>query len=220
MRSAVAIATITALLAVTAPAPARAEERACPDDAAVRVAFIRNSLRRTERWSRVWYDSWIAGYGTLTLGTALLIPAFESRRDQLVWSVSSASALVGVFFIAATYPAAITESESLGRLAARSTDDCSLLVEAERALGRAAEQQISNRKWYFHVLNVAYNLGVGLVIGLALNDWVNAAVNFGVGTALGEASILTLPMGSAKDLARYRRGQYVGFSPTGLRLAW
>jgi hypothetical protein len=215
MRTVVALA-IVALLA----GEARASEPACPDDAAARVEMIRNSLRRTERWSRVWYDSWIAGFGTITLGTALLIPAFESRHDQIVWSISSASAIVGVLFVAANWPVAISESERLGRLSARSTDACALLVEAERALSRAADHQIANRKWYFHVLNVVYNLGVGLIIGLALDDWVNAAVNFGVGTALGEASILTLPMGSAKDLKRYRRGQSLSLAPSAIRLSW
>jgi hypothetical protein len=219
MRRAVA-ATLLALLVAPARAAEPAAERACPDDAAARVELIRGNLRRTERWSRVWYDSWLAGFGTIALGSALLVPAFDDQRDRLVWSISAASAVVGVLFVAANWPAAISESERLSLAAARSTDVCALLVEAERALGRAADHQLANRKWYFHVLNVGYNLGVGLVIGLALNDWVNAVVNFGVGTALGEASILTLPMGSAKDRARYRRGQSIGLAPTGLRLAW
>jgi hypothetical protein len=70
-----------------------------------------------------------------------------------------------------------------------------------------------------HVGNILLNGGAGLILGLAFHHWTTAFVNSMAGVAIGEALVLTRPMGAVDSLTRYRMGELgaVGKPPA---LAW
>ena len=60
--------------------------------------------------------------------------------------------------------------------------------------------------WIAHVVNVLFNVGVGLILGLGYDRWQTAGLNGAVGIAVGEATVLTTPTGMIDGWDRYRFG--------------
>ena len=79
-----------------------------------------------------------------------------------------------------------------------------LIAEGERMLFKGADQELAARAWYMHVLNVAFNVGVGMAIGFIHKLWTNAVVNGLVGLAIGEAMLFTIPLGLVHGRDAYR----------------
>jgi hypothetical protein len=162
-----------------------------------------------------WTAGWALGYTALTLGQLLAVPALAAE-DRPDWYLGAASSAVGVAFVLIDPLEVRDAAEGFSQRAARATSPeevCALLVEGEGLLERSADHEVSGRKWYVHAANVAFNLGVGLLIGLGFKHWGSAALNAAMGIAIGEGTIFTSPTHLASAWSDYQRGALEGDGP-------
>jgi len=202
--------------ATTCPEPKGAAAALASVDAETRLRFIRDRLAAEIGPTKAWMGAWGGGYGVLTVVQMLLTP-FLNDEDRKDFYVGAASSLVGLAAVVALPPAVLTDQPALETKLASTPDVCAQLAAAEETLARDADDQRFGRAWFFHAGNVVFNLGVGLVIGLAFtrpgsafgaadNHWQSAIINAVVGAAVGEAMIFTTPWGLMGANDRYRAG--------------
>jgi hypothetical protein len=215
----IAAAAAAAVAAATlfAPAPARAAE-GCPIPAMAgpalagveptrRLAWIEARLTRTEQRAQRWAFRW--GAGIAGSGIASLLPApFVAPENRVDWYTAAAASGIGVAAFVVAPPIVLRDAPALRTEIARSTraDVCSLLAVAETDLVRVARDEAGRGRWYAHLGNVLFNVGVGLFLGLGFHHWTAGAVNAVAGTAVGEAVIFTRPTGTIHELDAYLAG--------------
>jgi hypothetical protein len=176
----------------------------------VRLHFIDGHLRSEAHRARLWSFGWGGGYGALTVGQA--VPAFlvEDRGLRIDLVVGAVSSLFGVALILFVPLEVMADSDLLaGRLSQLppGADPAPLLADAERLFAAAAEDEAFGVSLWLHAGNVAFNVLIGLVLGLGFGRWESGAISTGIGIAVGEAMILTQPDRLRGLLARYRSGQ-------------
>jgi len=166
--------------------------RTATADCEARVSWIQARLARTAHRVRVWQWGWglFAGGSTaIQLGLVPIIDDRDTRIDLLVGAGSTLAALVPVL----TAPSVDEHPDP-------AAVDCpARLADAERRLGAAADSERSARGPWLHVANGAFNVGVGLLLGLGWGHWTSGAFSAGVGFAVGEAQLLTIPDDSIGD---------------------
>jgi hypothetical protein len=177
-------------------------------DGELRLRWIDDRLARTAHRARVWTWGWGAGLVVATVGN--LVPlAFVPPDDRIDWYAGAATTVVGIVPLLIAPLDVVGDSRSLrAEMAAwrDGADLCPLLASAEAKLVRDAKNQADGRRWWYHVVNVALNAGVGLFLGLGYDHWLAGGFNAVSGAAIGEAIILTQPTSSIDDLAAYRAG--------------
>lgn len=146
------------------------------------------TLRDEAHRVRVWRLAW--GLGATVVagaqgGIALATDDHDLRVDMTVGAISTLGLFLGVLL-----PPDIETSPHAEACPAR-------LVESQKRLLRAADNERSARSPLFHVANGLFNIGVGLVLGLGYGHWTSGAVNAAVGFAVGEAQLLTAPSGAS-----------------------
>jgi len=197
----------TSALALECPMP----EGTTPDGVAAqspeaRLAFLSSVLglesERIQRWKLLWG----AGYGLVTIGQLALMPLLSEHRED--WVIGAASSAVGFAVVVLDPPEVIEGGPLLVARARVATPEqtCQLLIDGERMLGVGARKQAFSTSWVAHVVNVLFNVGVGLVLGLGYGRWQTAGINGAVGIAIGEATTLTTPTGLREGWERYRFG--------------
>lgn len=164
-----------------APAIAAADE-SCED----RVAFIQTRLERSAHRVTVWRWSWgvtaVTGAAAQLVGAAVVSDR-ATRINLIVGGVSTLALLTGVLFAPEVQPRdGLIGAPCPARLAG-----------AERRLAEAGRSERAARSPWFHAGNVAFNVGVGLVLGLGYGHWVSGAINAGIGTVVGEVQLFTVP---------------------------
>lgn len=165
---------------------------------AARLKFLSAELLGESRRMHTWTTAWGLTYGALTIAQIAPVPLIIPQ-DQIEWWIGAATSAFGLAVIALE-PIEVQPLEPGG-------DVCALIVEGERRMERGAVQEGNLRQWYAHALNVALNLGLGLILGLGYDHWVAAAVNFAVGVAAGELTIFTAPNRLRSAWAEYQRGE-------------
>jgi hypothetical protein len=182
-------------------------------DARDRLAFIDSRLTQVGKLARIWTLGWGGGIAVSGLASLAVVP-FVQHGDRVDWYTSAASAAVGVIpFVVA--PLAVTRDarELHAKVLANAdagADVCRLLADAESRLIHDAADQRSQQRWYVHAGNVAFNTGVTLFLGLGFHHWTSGLINGLSGVAVGEAIILTQPVGTIKDLDLYRAASFPG----------
>lgn len=176
----------------------------------LRLRFIDVRLRSEAHRARIWSWTWGLSYGALTAGQA--VPAFlvDDRGTRIDLAVGAVSSAFGVALLVVMPLEVMADSDLLAeRLAhlAPGADPTALLADAERMLASAADDEAFGVSLWLHAGNVAFNVLVGLVLGLGFGRWESGAISTGIGIAVGEAMILTQPDRLRDDLARYRAGQ-------------
>jgi hypothetical protein len=215
MRAYLALLAVGALLAAT-PAPALAEECAPIEggssvlehiDANQRLAFIRERLAADARRARIWSWTWGAAYGAIA-GTYYVLSGVESGGDRVNDLVNAAAASVGLAVLVILPLNVMHDQTWLEKRLARAPNDhvCAKLADAERLLIRDAESEAFGKSPLVHVGNIAFNLGLGLLLGVGYGHWNEAAQAWFVGAAVGELQIVTQPVDAVYDLRRYRFG--------------
>jgi hypothetical protein len=200
--------------------PARAQDAGrCPSvagggpvllavDAELRLRWIDDRLARTAHRAQLWTWGWGTGIVVATVGN--LVPlAFVSPNDRIDWYAGAATTIVGIVPLLIAPLDVIADSRALrAEMAAwpQKADLCPLLASAEAKLVGDAKNQADGRRWWYHVVNVALNAGVGLFLGLGYDHWLAGGFNAVTGAAIGEAIIFTQPTSSIDDLAAYRAG--------------
>lgn len=198
------------------PVPSGAAPALGERSAAERVRFLTQALEREASAVRTWRAAWGATYALGTLGQLAATPLLDPA-DQQDFAVGAASTAVGVAFTILGTPEVMEDAPAFSARVAAGGDECQLLAEAEALMVKDAANEASSVAWYFHAANVAFNLGVGLAIGLGFGHWVSALINFLVGAAIGEGTLFTQPVALAGAWSRYLTGS---LAPTAaLRLA-
>ena len=171
-----------------------------------RVAFLSKLLGEQSVAIQRWTLLWGAGYGLMTIGQLALMPLLPAHRED--WVIGAASSAVGFAVVVIDPPEVLQGGPVFVERARVVTPEqtCQLLIDGERMLSAGAKKQAFSTSWISHVVNVLFNVGVGLILGLGYDRWQTAAINGAVGIAIGEATTLTTPTGLIDGWERYRFG--------------
>jgi hypothetical protein len=203
--------------ATRCPAGAGAGPGLAALDGAARLAWIDARLSGTAQRARLWTWGWGIGIGVATVANLAPLP-FVAADDRIDWYTGAATTIVGIVPLLIAPLEVIDDARQLHAelTAAPPGDDvCRRLIGAEARLVRDAQNQEDGQRWWLHAGNVALNVGVGLFLGLGFHHWGAGALNAISGSLIGEAIILTQPVGTVDDLRRYRSGALgVGYEGT------
>lgn len=208
--------------------PARAQ--ACPvieggspivarETPARRLHFLRHRLRRSASRARVWTWTWRSLYA-VGMGQLVLLPAMHTDEDRIPTYIGAASSAVGELTTFILPLSVMSDVPALEARLAQPPDarsECARLADAEQVLIEAAASEAGGQRWYIHGANVAFNAGVGLVLGLGFDLWPAAALNGIGGAAIGELQILTQPTDAVDVLEHYRAGR---LGPARTAMTW
>jgi hypothetical protein len=190
-------------------------------DARVRLGFLRERLRVAARHTRIWTWTWAGLYSSLTVGELALL-AGADRHAQIDNGIGAGASFVGVLSIALSPQTVIADQYWLERRLRRAppaTDVCALVADAERLLVRDAKSSAFGKSALVHAGNFAFNIGVGLLLGIGFHHWDQAALQGLTGIAVGEVMILSQPNDTVDDLRRYRAGN-LGLPPSFHKVSW
>jgi hypothetical protein len=190
-------------------------------DGEVRLRFLRERLRVGARHMRIWTWTWAGIYSTLTVGNLALLYGAD-RHEQIDYGVGAGASFVGVLSIALAPQAVIADQYWLERRLRRAppgTDVCALVADAERLLLRGAKSSAFGKSALVHAGSFAFNVGVGLLLGIGFHHWDQAAIQGLAGIAVGEVMILSQPNDTVEDLRRYRAGN-LGLPPSFHKISW
>jgi hypothetical protein len=208
---------VPSLAVAECPLPVAASPSLQGRSTADRLRALSRALDADAAASRTWALAWGAIYGVGTLGQLAAIPLL-GPEDQKDFVVGVASTAVGVGFTILSIPEVMDDAPAFATRAAAGGDECAVLAEAERLIVKDAANEMSGVTWYMHAVNVAFNLGLGLVIGLGFGHWLSALINFVVGAAIGEGTIFTQPTALDGAWNRYLTGDLGPEAPTTVRL--
>jgi hypothetical protein len=226
MKRAAQILLASAIVVVASPAraapcpvdPAIAGDGANTLDVDTRLMFIESSLRDGARKSTIWAATWGTLYG-LSMTTLLIVAPRVDRDSRADLWIGAASSAVGLLVRASVHPRVIRENRRLRTRLRERGRTCKTLHEAERALARSAKGERFGRSLVVHMGAIVYNVGVGLVLGLAFERPLQGIRQAAVGTTVGQLMIVTQPMTSVRALSTYQRGALPRLSFTPLVLA-
>lgn len=174
----------------------------------LRLQFLRTSLNREASRAVVWSSLWVAGNAVLIAGTAGLLPFYpeENRVDLFVGIGATAVAALPLVLLP---PSIERDGPAFERRVSQgeAIDVCTLIAEGEHLLARDARESAAVYTWFPQIANVVYNVGVGLILGLAFHRWTQGIGAMFSGTAIGELVMLTEPKELTWDLARYMNGR-------------
>jgi hypothetical protein len=185
-------------LAMSAPLPARAQETTLCE---ARVHTIVTTLDTDARHARVWYWAWMTA-GLALLGGQATLAAVTTGNTQKDFIAGAATSLFIPSVLLLQPPVVLADAPLLdARVAATSVDGrladpCVVLPRAREILLRDAHDQAFSTGWFAHAFVIGGNIAVGLVLGLAFQDWVGAVKQAVGGSVVGEIQILTLPTGA------------------------
>ena len=203
-------AAATARAAAGCPLPEAADPALANVAPARRLEFIDARLTSAERKARIWTYGWGGGIAAAGVGTLVAVP-FVAPENRVDWYTGAVSAGVGVAALVIVPPVVLDVAPALrSRIASapHGVDVCPLLRGAEADLARVARDEERQGRWYVHLGNVLFNVGLGLFLGLGFHHWEAGAINAAVGIAVGEALILTRPTAAIADLDAYRGARF------------
>jgi hypothetical protein len=177
-------------------------------DPAERTSFLQARIDTAARRSRIWAASWGAGLGALTIGQLAIAPTV-AREERADFWVGAAASGIGALSRAVFIPVVLRERRRLARLGG-STTACERLAATERAVAISAKGERQGRALWMHGLSLAYNAGVGLVLGLAFDRPVAGNRLAALGAVIGEVMIVTQPTVMLRTLKDYRAGTLFG----------
>lgn len=203
--------------------PTAAQAALCPGPTAAvselpvaaRLAFLRASLTDTARLERRFALGWSLTYAGLAGGTWLLLPFaddFEGQRRGSAWN-SATSVAAGLLVLIEPLLVMRDQRRLEALLAADPSPSCATLAAAERLLVHAATSEQGARTARAHALSALTTVGLGLVLGYALQRPESAAINTTIGIFLGEIMIASRPTVATLRLQRYRSGELDGPPP-------
>ena len=174
----------------------------------LRLAFLRENLQREEANARFWSQGWLIGYSALMLGQLAISPLVpkEARVD---YYVGAASTVAGFLPLTVTRLPILRNGSDFQVQAAKAVtpaDTCAAIASGETLLLATSDAEALGRSVPMHILSALYNIGVGLVLGLAFDRWASGIRTAIIGIGIGEAMVWTQPHGSIDDLHRYQAG--------------
>jgi len=197
------------------PLPAGADPSLGEVSPAQRLGFLRQQLGDEARRTSVWTIAWIAANGVLLAGTAGMIPFYakESRVDLYVGLGATTIAALPLVLLP---PGIERDGAEFARLAGQAPpDSCALIASGEELLARYGAEQSGYMQWSQHLMNAAYNIAVGLVLGLAFNRWQTGGTAMLSGFTIGEVVMFTQPRTLPGEWTDYLAGRFSGGSGGG-----
>lgn len=172
-------------------------------EARERVAFIQRTLDEAAMPARSWRYGWLAGFGTLAVGSGLRALAFGPNQIAagLVGATTSTLGVATVLFN--DERAAHAGNDLRGYLGHTSDPWPARLRVAERALEQAARGQVFIRSWPAQVGRAAVSFGAWLVLAFGTQQPGPGAVNLGAGLVIGQISMISHPFGLVSAWNRY-----------------
>lgn len=190
------------------PAETEALAARSPSD---RAWFILERARSVEPAAQLWSASWAVGYLGLTAAQLGVLTATQDPGTRADMAVGALSAMIGVASIFLLPIRVIGDRARLEELAPRAMEgDCDALAEMERIFERDAAGEDFGSSWLMHVGSMLFNIGIGVVQGLAFGRWQSGMISAAIGIAVGEVQILTKPSGLIDARARYQVGLFDG----------
>jgi len=188
------------------PVPGGADPSLGDIDARERAHFIQEHLRRDASNARTWSVGWTIT-SLATGATGLTLGLIESDKDKRTGSfIWAGTSLIMPARLLLSPLHVMGDSRALDGTDPRDLGTCAGLARAEAFLARDAEQEERGTAWYSHAMAIGFNIGLGAILGYALDDWGNNALAAGVGIVLSELQIWTQPMGAAHARTRYLAG--------------
>jgi len=179
-------------------------------DARARLDWLDAHLMRERRRALIWSWGWGGGFAASGVGSLVAVP-LDSREHRIDWYTSAVSSAIGVLpFLVAPLDVIADAKElhvRLGSAPSSHSDLCALLADAEARLARDAQNEATERAWWMHAGNLAFNAGVLLFLGLGYHHWGSGVIDGVGGAVVGEVMIFTQPTGSIEDLESYRAGR-------------
>jgi hypothetical protein len=231
MRTAAALACAFLLCGVCGNA--RAEERCAPiaggDEAltafapAVRLAFVQRRLNADARRVRIWAWSWAGIYSGLIAFNATELGRASTHSATIDYAFGTAGSMLGLAVIGIMPPAVLRDQPRLARIVERSrfeADRCALVAAAEHILLRDAASEAFGRGPLVHVGGIAFNLGLGILLGAGFGHWSTGGIVALTGIAAAELQAATVRTRIGETLSRYRRGQLDDLVRPPAPIAW
>lgn len=181
------------------------------DDVETRLSFIEASLKDGARKSTAWTAGWAGAYG-LAAATLLGVSPFFAAETRIDLYIGAASATLGLIVRSLGRPRVMKEHRWVQRKIRENGRTCETLNMAERALARSAKSERRGRSIMFHAGALVYNVGIGLVLGVAFKRPLSGIRQAAVGGTIGQVMILTQPTTSVRAMDRYRGPRFT-FTP-------
>jgi hypothetical protein len=175
-------------------------------DARARHDFLAAGLARGARQARAWSLGWGLGYVLVSATQLAITPAVPAGTRTDLY-VGAASAGFGALVRAVSIPRVVREQRRLRRGPRRDPGDCASVRALERALVRSARWERRGRSVLMHLGAIAYNVAVGLVLGVGLDRPVPGIRQAVIGSTVGQIMLITQPMASVATLSAYREGR-------------
>ncbi len=207
-------------LATAAPCPVDPALEAGPAIVLVpaeqRLQFIRTSMRAGAHRSRIWAASWGATYGVAAVALFTTASQLDGplRRDLYV---GASSALIGTLVRSVSIPKVIRAHRQLERALRSGRSTCSALALAASGMRRSAKSEAFGRSLMLHLGAIVYNVGIGVVLGVALDRPVSGIRQATMGMTIGQTMILTQPVTMVDAARQYRNGDLRQAPPRYLR---
>ncbi len=197
-----------------------------------RLSYIENALYSAQPGAQAWWYTWISVYSSATIVTGTLaglhwddfdrlastgnvvkVQKQDFAQDMLVSSCTFGIGVVGLLifpFKPAYLPDKLRVMPS-GTAGERSAK----LQRAEEMLTICAQTEKDGWGWLTHTLNLAVNIGAGLVTIFAFDrPWQDGLITFATGEAISLVTIFSQPMRAVRDLknyeAKYKSGEKAG----------
>jgi hypothetical protein len=150
-----------------------------------------------------------------------MVPFADDPRYQYTTSAWNSATSLGAALLVLTGPVPILrDAKRLERLAAAApageaepAASCALVAEAERLLQRAADNEAGARSARSHLIGTLSTIGVGLILGYALDRPDAAAQSTAIGIVLGELYIFSRPTIGIRRLESYKSGELAAITP-------
>ncbi|MGZ3438427.1 MAG: hypothetical protein ACXVDD_02880 [Polyangia bacterium] len=154
----------------------------------MRLRFVQHGLRHAAHQARIWAWS-SAGVLAFAAGFQLLgATHLPDAGDQADLYVGAASVGFSLLQLAIFYPRVTIDQWTLDRHVARAgaaVDRCALVAEAEYFLMRDARSEAIATGAAMQAVTFLFNIGTGLVLGIAFDLWHSGVINLFVVAALG-----------------------------------
>jgi hypothetical protein len=186
--------------------PVRAQYVPSEEEIDARLRFLTEKLDGGVRNNLAWYAGWSSFYGVaivVQLGR-LGYAVDDAERADLI--VSASKATIGVVSRLVRPPHAIYGTRELRGMRERTAEErWRKVVRAESLLARNAKESDERYSWLAHTINLALNIGGGLIVWLGYHDFARGAGSAAVGIAVGEVQIWTQPWRAKRDWQDYQR---------------
>ncbi len=172
-----------------------------------RINFLQKSLLADQQGTKLWWYSWLTGYGTAAaVQGAICFSGTDkaTRQDMSVGAITNLAGLTGQF-ISSFQPVSFSRKACL--LPERTSGEkLEKMTQLEKMLADRSLMETESRHWKAHILCTGVNLSSGLITWLAFNRTIwDGVINFGMNCVITEAQIWSQPIRARRALQRYEK---------------